>query len=440
MTRIRRRTARSHFQVEGLESRDMLAQVLASTPQVPHPLVGPSTGSAEVRTLDEASHAFVGPVAAQALGTEASSLYGQGYSEILSPTAPIVLGDGRTTGAIIWGRDAAGIVTLDDPVAVGLKSSPTLIYGYAFAPAYANNSIFQYSAVFTRSDGYEYRSSSFFAPGRQGQLALPLPPEVGKYTLTVRFTIYGSGTVVNEQRSHTVYVLLKTPTPTTPVGTGPDDVIDTAPLTTVDAVKAATRWATGQTTAAGVLSALTMAMYGNPMSWDYTAGDRVSDAFALLGSRGAGGYCKDFAEVLALLASLNGVHVGLSYYGWQGILPPDHPPLSGTGTNGDPDAVNDLTGLRDTWMSGDHWTVNHNDRYYDPTFGFIGHYSPDDEDDPDRNWGENLLGHWAGTPSAIGTPMYKDGRFVGWAWAGDGSVNANKWGTIRYRLISGAAG
>ncbi len=431
MSRAHRCPTGRRFQIEPLEGRNLLSQGLALTPTLPMTPDGAPTAPAEVQMPDVTPTPFVGVIAVQSLDADPGSTYTGGYSEILSTIVPIIRADGRTTGSVIWGRDASGALLLQDPVAVGYKTTPTLTYGYSLSPSYAADSIFQYSAVFRRTDGYSFKSSSFFAPGKQGELSLPLPSQVGEYTLTVKFTISRAGSVVKEQRSNTVYVLLNTPlreatsNPTSGSGGGPNDLLIPV-LCREDAIQYAARWATGRKQAAGVLDALNQSIYRDPLNVKYQGG-HVSFRTGAYGFRDANLYdyldgkvdaadCGNLADMLSVAAALHGIPVGMTIYGGHGLVPGDHPPLSGVRPeNRVPNAFNSATGRWDAWYNGSHWTVTYAGKYYDPTHGFTGRYSPAYESDPDRNWGENLLAYQGTTIPTSTTTHYlmKDGKVVG---------------------------
>ncbi len=412
LCRLFRRTAPSHRPaqpprpagyrpaLESLDSRILLSGGL-TTPTLS---ASAATAPAEVRTVAEAPAAVAGPGASQSLSLAGSSVSSKNFSEILSPIIPMIaLSDGHTTGAIIWGRDAAGNLVVDDPVAVALRESPALTYRFAFEPDHPYQGFgYLYEAVFTRSDGYQFRAASGFIGGTYGELSLPLPPAVGQYTLSLRFTSGG----VEEVKTHTVYVLLKSP-----LGT-----VTRSEL----AIGFAARWATGRSTGEGVVAKLNQSIYRNPLGWKYGEGGAKAPEDFLTGAVHEGD-CNNLAEMLSFLAAVHGIRVDLALIGGTFLVPGDHPPLSGVDpSNRTPNALNVSTGVRDAWYNGDHRLVVFKGKYFDPTHGFTGDYNPDDAGSLERSYGENLLGYIGdrvpNTPDS--NYIMKDDRVVGIYYSG----------------------
>ena len=256
--------------LESLGDRILLSRGLTPTA----PLLGGATlGPAEVRAAAGAPAALAGPGATQSLSVAASSASTGAYSQILSPIIPMTLSDGRTSGATIWALNAAGNLTLHDPVAVAYRAWPKLTYCFSLADG-TGVATLNYQADFVRSDGYTFHSASGslkYSPG--SSISLPLPPQVGQYTLKVR--LYASG-ILDQTRQNTVYVLLNTPLDSAAAARSPFR----GPVIRSElAIRYAAQWATGQSTAAGVdaaarvVAALNRSIYSNPLGWKYGNAD-----------------------------------------------------------------------------------------------------------------------------------------------------------------------
>lgn len=304
--------------LESLEGRLVLSQGVTAAP----PLL--DAAAAEVRPA-----VLAAPASSQSLSAQASTYLG-GDTKILSPIIPIILSDGRTSGATIWGKSAAGGLARNDPVAVpytrpDFVGAPRLLYSFSLAQGSQVGQL-TLDAVFVRSDGVQFHSRSLvtnYSPGNS--FVLPLPPGVGQYTLRVRLT--ASNGSLDEVREHTVYVLLRAPLATaTPAPRSPGGAPRIPVIRSELAIRYAALWATGQTTAAGVVAALYRSIYSNPLGWKYGSANTSAHPGAFLTTPGLEGDCYNYAELLSYMSALQGIWVGISSYRADFLVPADHPP------------------------------------------------------------------------------------------------------------------
>jgi hypothetical protein len=437
MSSTRRRSSSSRLRVEWLEGRALLSNDLA--PVLHEALPGRSSGAAEVSALHATTDSTLRSVAAAfPLALSLSSAdYSQGYSVILSPSVPITRSDGHTTDSVIWGRDITGNVVLDDPVAVGYKASSNLLYGYQLSRQFTDGVLIDYTTRFTRTDGRVFAGASGETTNTQGVLSIPLPGEVGQYTLMVTFRVNRSKDAITDQRVHTVYELLNTPltTSTAALSVSVSHTGEVNPVFwTEDAIRIVARWATGRKREAGVLTALNQAIYSNKRSIKYGSQQqieiglqqyRMASLYDYLKGTVKEADCYNLADMLSTAAALQGIPVGMTIYRGTGLVAGDHPPLSGVHPDNRVPNVLDLkTGQYDAWYNGGHVTPTYSGKYYDPTHGFIGTYSAADESNPDGNWGANLLAYVGPQISSTSSTRYlmKNGQTVGLLYSLSGST------------------
>ena len=229
------------------------------------------------------------------------------------------------------------------------------------------------------SDGFDQQ------PGWDNHFMVTLPDTVGKYTLKIILEIYNNDTWLHtEERTHTLYVLLKQPVDVDKTGsnlTGPSSIPTKKPR--VSWLDVATTWASGENSEAGVLSALNTTIHVNPFNWTYP-GDTIG-LYELIEDRAGYGVCGNFRDAWQMLAGCLGIKTHEKLY------KPDFMRMFLTGLgmalddNDSANALNVVTIKHDRWMFSDHQVGLNDDKnyFYDPTFGGSGPFS--DESDLEGN-------------------------------------------------------
>jgi hypothetical protein len=307
-------------------------------------------------------------------GTALAGDFANSTGEVVSQFLPLKLQDGRTTDLTAWESAPStsnpnGTVVRDDPIAIwsrvpsktsGFQPGGQLLYHFGFPDAPTGDRLrIQYTAAIAGNSGVATSLSgtpcqavgSVTTAG--GTISLPRPADVGQYTLHVTLVIHDNGSYVTTQtRDHTLYDLFSKPT--TPAlfsfSDSPPIQDGAAPI---GDVQKAVGWASGASTDQDVMTALTQTMYSNPLGWSYAHGEL--SAQELLDTPGGDGVCYNLADALAILASLDGLNVGLANYQHVGYDLIPHAPLNGVGagnSNADGNAINATTGVADAWILG----------------------------------------------------------------------------------------